>query len=331
VKLLSEEPLINYPSKLKCNTDGAQKARTIRQPAEIVSTAQGINALAQATKQRLPNAYRPLLKELRKLISFGLVMPAKCLLVSVVLSCLLLSACVTTVDGPFTAKTDKAKAASQYVQVGLVYYQQKEYETAIQKLEKALEIQPGQHEANAALGLVYKAQGEAEIAEDFFKKALRKEPQYTRGRTYYAAFLYQQGRLDESLAEFEEAADDVSYPGRAQIFSNIGLVNVRQNNFEKAIAAYSRSLSLRRDQPQVILALATLYYQTGDLDNAAVLYMRFKNDVRARKASHTPQSLKLGIDIARSQQNANEEASLTMLLRNLYPASREYQDIKGAN
>lgn len=243
----------------------------------------------------------------------------------------LLSACVTTVDGPFTDKTDKPKAASQYVQLGLAYFQQGQYEVAIQKLEKALEIQPGQHEANAALGLVYKAQNEASVAEDHFRKALRAKPDYTRGRTYYAAFLYQQGRLEEAVEQFEIAAEDVAYPNRAQIYSNIGLVNVRQSKLEEAIDAYRRSLSLRRDQPQVVLALATLYYKTDDMVTASTYYQDYKRSVRARQASHTPQSLRLGIDIARSQQDLNDEASLTMLLRSLFPNSSEYQDLKDVN
>lgn len=245
--------------------------------------------------------------------------------------CLFLTACVTTTEGPFTAKKDEVRAASQYVQLGLAYFQQGDYDVAIQKLEKALEIQPDQHEADAALGLVYQALNEADVAEDYFKEALRANPDYTRGRTYYAAFLYQQNRLEESVQQFERAASDVSYPSRASIFSNIGLVNVRLDRTEAAIEAYRRSLSLRRDQPQVVLALATLYYRLDDITKATTFYQDFKSSVRSRKASHTPQSLRLGIDIARNQQDLNEEASLILLLRSLYPNSKEYQEIKEAS
>lgn len=243
----------------------------------------------------------------------------------------LLTGCVTVVDGPFTAKTDKSKAASQYVELGLAYFQKGEYDFAIQKLNKAIEIESDNAEAKAALGLVYQSQNEHFIAEDSFLSALRSDPDYTRGRTYYAAFLYQQERFEDSLKQFKLAAKDVSYPNRFQIFSNIGLVNVRLNETSEAIAAYDRSLGLRKDQPQVMLALSTLYYRENDLGNADAYFKAFKNMVRSRRASHTPQSLKLGIDIARHKKNLNDEASLMLMLRNLYPNSKEYKELKEAN
>ncbi len=241
---------------------------------------------------------------------------------------LLASGCVTTTDGPFTAKVDKVKAAEQYVQLGIAYYQQREYEIAIQRLNRALESNPNMPEAYSVLGLVYQAQNEMNVAEEKYLKALSLNPKFTRGRTYYAAFLYQLERFPQALDQFQIAANDVAYPSRAQIFSNIGLVHVRLDQIEEAIAAYEKALDIRRDQPQVMLALATLYHQRSNYDLSNGYYKAFRSQVRARNISHTAQSLKLGIDLARQRQDLDEEASLLLLLKNLYPDSPEYQAIK---
>ena len=236
--------------------------------------------------------------------------------------------CVTTHEGPYTAKANTSKATEQYVQLGLAYYQNREYDLAIQKLGRALEIEPGNSTALAALGLVYQAQGEPKYAEEQFVSALKNDPQYTRGRTYYGAFLYQQGRLEESLKQFTLASEDVRYEARAQIFSNLGLVNVKLNRIAPAIEAYEKSLTLRRDQPSVQLSLATLHFQAGDSVRANRYYQAYWENIRAGNTRHTAQSLALGIEIARAKNDSNEEASLTLLLKNMFPNSAEYQKIK---
>ncbi len=236
--------------------------------------------------------------------------------------------CVTTVEGPYTSKASSSKATEQYVQLGLAYYQNRDYDLAIQKLGRALEIEPENSTALAALGLVYQAQSEPKYAEDQFKAALKYDPNYTRGRTYYGAFLFQQGRLEESLRQFSLASEDVRYEARPQIFSNLGLVNKKLGKVKPAIDAYEKSLTLRRDQPNVQLSLATLHFQNGDKNRADRYYQAYRENVRIGNARHTPQSLALGIGIARSKNDVNEEASLMLLLKNIYPESAEYQKIK---
>jgi len=257
---------------------------------------------------------------------------ASCGTLLVVLFFLLLSTgCVITHEGPYTAKVNTSKATEQYVQLGLAYYQNREYDLAIQKLGRALEIEPENATALAALGLVYQAQGEPEYAEAQFKSALKKDPKYTRGRTYYGAFLYQQGRLEESLRQLILAAQDIRYEARAQVFSNLGLVNLKLKKMRPAIEAYEKSLSLRRDQPSVLLSLATLYFQAGDKVKANRYYQTYWENIRAGNARHTAQSLALGINIAQAKNDSNEEASLMLLLKNMFPDSAEYQNIKDSS
>ncbi|OZG74097.1 type IV pilus biogenesis/stability protein PilW [Hahella sp. CCB-MM4] len=239
-----------------------------------------------------------------------------------------LSGCVTTVEGPYTAKASKSKAVEQYVQLGLAYFQNQEFELATEKLSRALEIEPSNSMAHAALGLVYQAQTEPEHAEREFTTALKHDPGYTRGRTYYAAFLFQEGRLKESLEQFKLASQDIRYEARPQVFSNLGLIHVKLGQLDEAIEAYEKALTLRRDQPSVYLSLATLQYQVHNLKKADRYYQTYWNHVRSGTARHTPQSLALGINIARDKKDLNEEASLTLLLKNMYPDSTEYQKIK---
>ncbi|WLQ17290.1 type IV pilus biogenesis/stability protein PilW [Hahella aquimaris] len=242
-----------------------------------------------------------------------------------------LAGCVTTVTGPYTNKASEEKASQQYVQLGLAYYQQGDLDSALQKLKRALEIKSDNAEALAALGLVYQRQKESLLAEKQFKSALRSDSNFTRGRTYYAAYLYEEGRYKEAVEQLERASEDVSYESRAQVFSNIGLIRLRMGEIEPAIRAYEKSLTLRHGQPDVVYALASLYFDKGGLSQADKLYSSFWEAVRRGGASHSPASLALGIKIAREKKDLNEEASLMLLLKNMFPNSAEYKTMKGSS
>lgn len=238
-----------------------------------------------------------------------------------------LAACVTETTGSFSSKASSPKAADSYVQLAFAYYRNKEFDLALNRLEKALELYPEHVEANAVLGLVYQEQGEPVDAEKQFRKVLQLDPSYTRGRTYLAAFLYQQGRLDDALAELRRAAEDLKYEGRAQIFANMGLIEAQLDNGPAAIEAYEKSIVLRRTEPASYLALASLYLTTGDTVKASRRYHAYWEYVRLGKAVHTASSLATGIRIARTEGNRDKEASLMLLLKNNFPSSAEYRDL----
>lgn len=241
----------------------------------------------------------------------------------------LLVACVTTVEGPFTRKADADKAVQSHIQLGLAYIQQGDYVTAQQRLERALAINPKSSGAHAAMGLVYQRQGEPELAESSFKKALSYDAKFTRGRTYYAAFLYEQGRFADAIRQFEIASEDITYEDRAQIFSNIGLVHARMENYDAALQAYQRALSLSRfPPPNVLLAISQLMYTQGEYANGWQYYSRFMTQVSQGRAAHTAASLGLGVALARVVGERDTEASLELLLRNRFPDSPEAKNLR---
>ncbi len=251
-------------------------------------------------------------------------------LTGLVVWCLLLIAgCVTETTGSLGRKASQTDAADAYVDLALAYFRNREYDLAMNRLEKALQINPEHLEANAVLGLVYQEQGEVVPAEEQFRRVLRIDPSFTRGRTYLAAFLYRQGRLQESLRESRVAAEDLKYDGRAQVFANIGLIETQLGNNGAAIEAYEKSIVLQRSAAPVYLALADLYLAQGQIDNANRRYTAFREYVRQGKANHTAASLATGIRIARAEGDRDREASLLLLMKNTFPASAEYRNLAG--
>jgi type IV pilus assembly protein PilF len=133
------------------------------------------------------------------------------------------TACVTTTDSVFTQKANKSEAVDTYVQLGLAYIERDDYDRARKHLVRALAIDPKNAGALAAMGLVFQNDGEPALAEENFKKSIVEDPTFTRGRTYYAAYLYSEGRYQEAYDQFKQASTDTEFEGRAQIFRNMAL------------------------------------------------------------------------------------------------------------
>lgn len=239
-----------------------------------------------------------------------------------------LTACVTTTDSAFTRKADEDKALDNYIQLGLAYIQRSDFERARANINRALEINEDSSEAFAALALLYQQEDENKLAEEHFNKALSLDGKNTRGRTFYAAFLYRQERYTEALEQFRVASKDTGYKGRALIYINIAQCALKLDDPQQAIKAYEKSLVLDRYQPQALIGVTQLLIQDGEYLKAQRYYNRMINVIRSSGMTHSPTSLWLGIEIARHFNNDGQESSYALLLKQLYPESREYQQYR---
>ena len=242
---------------------------------------------------------------------------------------MLAQGCVTHTDSSLRGKANEERAEAAYVQLGLAYIAEGELTEARDNLRRALEINPDSAPALAADGLIFQMQGEEVRAEDNFRAALAIDEDYTRGRTYYGAFLYAQGRYEEAYRQFELASRDAEFDDRALVFFNLALCASRLERDQAAIDAYTQALNIQGDTFDVLSELSRLLVYTGEYEDAAKYYARLDRLVtRSPNIQHTPRSLLTGLRLARHQLDRNREASLALLLRNLYPESSEYKQYK---
>lgn len=244
------------------------------------------------------------------------------LLIIVVLS-MLMSACVTTSNSSLTDKADPEVAVERYVQLGLEYIKRNDVHRARKHLSRALEINPLDASANAAMGLIYHQEGENEKAEELFKKAVESDPNFTPGRSYFGAYLFAQKRYQEALNQFQTAAKDTRYEGRTQIFSNIALCQIQLGKNELAIDAYQKSLQLDRVNGIALSGITELYILGGNFDKSQHYYNRLVRLIRENGMRHTALSLWQGIRIANYFNSRDQALGLAYLLNEMYPDSDE--------
>ena len=236
----------------------------------------------------------------------------------------LMTGCVTSSTSTLSKKADPVTAVKRYVELGLEYIKRDDLYRARRHITRALSIDPEDASANAAFGLISHQDGEIKAAEESFLKAIAFDSGYTRGRTYYAAFLFSEKRYKEALKQFEIAANDTGYIGRAQIFSNIALCNVKLTDYDAALKAYQKTLRLDRTNGRAMSGITELLILTKDFKQAQQYYNHLVGLMRQQGIQHSAQSLWQGIRIASFFQSDAQEASLIMLLEKNFPDSNEY-------
>lgn len=241
-------------------------------------------------------------------------------------SLLAITGCTTNATRDEIASPEAALDA--YTRLGLQYLQAGDTVSAKNSLQRALTIDSSYAPAFNGLALVFQTESEPELAEEYFRKAISAEPQAAIYHNNFGAFLFAQQRYPEACTEIARATEDPFYNKRAQAFENLGRCYRLIDRNDAAEHAFARSLKLNPRRVQALVELSELLYLKGDLRGASTWYEQFSSLVEAKRTSHYPKSLWLGIRLARETGNAGKAAAYALILKNLYPQSPEYRSYK---
>ena len=234
----------------------------------------------------------------------------------------LLAGCVTVSDKG-GKNVDREKAKAQYIQLAVSHINQGNLAKALRPLERAKEIDPKTPELHSAYAYLFQAQDEPELAEKSFRKALRYSGNETSVRNNYAAFLYKEKRYEDACQELTIASKDALYERRPAVFENLGFCFLQLKQNKEALASFEKAVKLDIYQTRALLEAAWLYYDNGRYQQAQAYYDEYQRFVRLRRAPNNPRYLHLGVKLAQWSGDKNQEASLRLQLKNLFPDSAE--------
>jgi type IV pilus assembly protein PilF len=241
------------------------------------------------------------------------------------LAAVLLGGCVSD-SGQSKRKVNSKDQMEALLGLGVGYIRNREYGRAKENLTKALALDPDSAQAHNLFGLLFQLEGEADLADDYFRRAIRLDPKFSMARNNYGAFLFEQGRYLEAINQLQICAEDRLYGARSQVFENLGVSYQRLGRTVEAEAAFVKSLQLNQEQPRALLELAEIRFQQRTYTEANQLFQRYGKLVQP-----SPRSLWLGIQLARVFNKADDEASQTLVLKNIFPTSKEYQLYQDSN
>lgn len=220
-------------------------------------------------------------------------------------------------------KSDQAKnerLVETQVQLGVGYFEQGNYEVALEKLEKAIEVKPDYGPAHSAIALVYERMQKYDVADQHYREAIRLSPENGGIYNNYGVFLCNRNRPEEAEKYFLKAVKLPLYNTPELAYENAGACARRVPNVEKAEAYLNKALELNPQLPTALVNMAEIRFEQGSYLSSRGFLQRFES-----VSSHSAESLWLGIRIERKLGDKNAEANYKKQLQSKFPKSEQFR------
>jgi type IV pilus assembly protein PilF len=204
------------------------------------------------------------------------------------------------------------------INLGVEYMRQKDYQKALERLERARMIDPNYSGTYNVLGMLYQQLGENAAAERSYKRALSLSPSDPNTLNNYGQFLCGLRNRTQAEAMFLRAAGNPLYDTPEVALYNAGSCAQIDGDEAGAETFFRRALEIKPEMQEALIRMAEITVADKNYLSARGYLQRYLG-----VAKHTAKSLWLGIQIERELGDTNKVSSYAVLLRNSFPDSRE--------
>lgn len=200
---------------------------------------------------------------------------------------------------PNPPRPTKAQDAAIYnTQLGVQYMNQGDLALAKEKLDRAVQQDPDSSSVHSARAMLYVRMREPEKADAEYHAALRLAPDDPTTINSYAVWLCQQGRTDDGVKHFNQAAQNALYKTPEVAYTNAGVCLRAAKRDEEARTSFGKALQLRPAYAEAVYQLANLQFDHKELGAA-----RTQIDGYLGAYAETADLLLLGVRVARAQKD----------------------------
>ena len=238
------------------------------------------------------------------------------------LASLMMAGCVTSTTTNAPAESDDDSAAEYNYQLGARYYENKSYELARDRLERALDLDPKLAKAYTRLGMTYEALDNPRLATEAYENSIRVAPRDFNIQNAYAVFLCRQQDYDQAVRYFDRAAKHPENDDAEYTLTNAGICMSQRPDLDAAEQYFRAALERKSSYGEALLQLCLLKYRAQDYLNARAFLQRFM--------SANPTSagvLYLAAEIEGRLGNDSGRAEFVNQLLREFPASAEARKV----
>jgi type IV pilus assembly protein PilF len=215
-------------------------------------------------------------------------------------------------------ESEERRRARIRLELATGYYQQRNYNVALDELRQSLLADPNYASAYGLLGLIYMDLNEKDKALGSFQKGLQLLPNDSELNNNYGWYLCRNGRERESIDFFIKATRNPLYTTPARPLHNAGICALKGGDEVAAEKYFLQSYQADPRNPVALFQLADLYLKRNDLERARTYSKRLLTLYEPNA-----ETLWLSLKVERKLGNRDGEASLGSQLRRKYPQSRE--------
>lgn len=164
------------------------------------------------------------------------------------------------------------KNISVYKNLGLLYMQQKKFQTAENMFKLMLQFSPDNPEAHYYLGMLYEQTADKQKSEAELKRAIELKPDYDEALNYLGFMYVQENRnLDKAELMIKKALE--IEPDNGAYVDSLGWLYFMKGKINEAITQLMQASRLIED-PVVYDHLGDAYYKAGDIENARINWQK---------------------------------------------------------
>ena len=243
-----------------------------------------------------------------------------------------LSACTTTteVNGKVVPNADTSvsegdakRRVALRLQLASRYYEQGNYNVALEELSRTLQIDPDNAAAYGLRALVQMELGDKTQAEADFGRALKLDAANPDLNNNYGWYLCRNGRERDAIAYFHKAANVRLYQTPGLAYRNAGTCLMQIRDFAGAEPELKRAFELDAADPLTKLQLTRLYIALRRTDRA-----RFYLGLLEKSLGESSQTIWLSLRIARADGDARAQRQFAEELSRRFPDSAEAAALK---
>jgi type IV pilus assembly protein PilF len=218
--------------------------------------------------------------------------------------------------------TSGEKRASIRLQLAIGYYQNANYEVALDEVKLALAARPDYSDAFSVRALIYTAMGEMALAEENHQRAIALAPRNPELNNNYGQFLCQVGRYELGMAQLETALNNPRYQSPVLAKVNAGTCATKMKNYDLAERYLMDALRYEPDMPAIQAAMARVYFERRDFERAGYFISRLNSTMKPENMS--AEVLWLSARVYRKLGDKPMETTLITQLRRRHPGSPEF-------
>lgn len=177
--------------------------------------------------------------------------------------------------GKVAPKGNSADALHYTLQLGYGYLENGQYDVALEKFQRALELDKASSEAYLGMAETYARIGQRAKAEEYYRRAIALAKNPGAAHNNYGAFLCAQGKARAAESEFLAALADPTYKTPAFAYTNAAICIRKLPDLAKAKAYLDQAIEIDPRFAQAWRERASVAFEEGQYAAARAYLDRY--------------------------------------------------------